>query len=350
MAATVSVPRLRNAVSRSGTVLPGLVVVVIIAAVAFWLGRRFPVVGGPVFGIVAGACAGPLLRKASAASGHVRLRPGFSVAGKQVLQLSIVMLGTGLSLSDVLHAGGRSLPVLVSTLSVTLGGTWVLSRLLRVDGETAILVGAGTGICGASAIAAVTAVTGAAQARVAYALGTIFTFNIAAVALFPPAGHYLGLSQQGFGLWAGTAINDTSSVVAAAYTYGTAAGAYAVVVKLTRSLAIVPLCLVLQARQARRAPAGRPVDRAAWRSLPLFVVGFLLASIARTVGIIPGSWHPALAQLAAFLICVALTGIGLTLEFAHVRRAGPRPLLLGAMLWAAVAGTSLGVQALTGQL
>ena len=346
MAPTLSVPRLR----RSWTVLPGLAAAVSIAAVAFWLGQRFPVVGGPVFGIVAGACAAPVLRKVCRPQQYDRLRTGFSVAGKQVLQLSIVMLGTGLSLTDVLHAGGRSLPVLAATLTVALGGGWALSRLLGIHRETAILVGIGTGICGASAIAAVTAVIEATEARVAYALATIFTFNITAVALFPMLGHYLHLSQDGFGLWAGTAINDTSSVVAAAYSYGTAAGAYAVVVKLTRSLAIVPICLALQARQSRRSPAGRSVTRAAWRSLPLFIVGFLLASIARTAGAIPWSWQPVLAQLAAFLICLALTGIGLTLDFAQVRQAGPRPLLLGAVLWVAVAGTSLGVQALTGHL
>jgi uncharacterized membrane protein YadS len=164
------------------------------------------------------------------------------------------------------------------------------------------------------------------------------------------AGHYLHLSQQGFGLWAGTAINDTSSVVAAAYSYGTAAGAYAIVVKLTRSLAIVPIYLILQAQQARRSPTSQSRSRAAWRALPLFVVGFLAASVARTVGLIPESWQPALAHLAAFLIATALTGIGLTLEFAHLRRAGPRPLLLGAILWLAVAATSLGVQTLTRQL
>lgn len=344
MSDTLSAPRLRRAVTRSGIVLPGLATGVAIAGAAFWLGTLFPVVGGPIFGIVLGACVGPVLRKRWP-QGYVRLRHGFSVLGKQVLQLSIVVLGTGFSLTDVMHAGGRSLPVLVATLTVALGGAWVLRRVLGVHRETAMLVGVGTGVCGASAIAAVTAVTDAAEARVAYALGTIFSFNIAAVVLFPVLGHSLHLSQQGFGLWAGTSINDTSSVVAAAYSYGTAAGAAAVVVKLTRSLAIVPICLALQ---ARRSPTGR--RRAVWRLLPLFIVGFVLASVARTIGVIPGSWHTVLAGLAAFLICVALTGIGLTLEFAKVRRAGPRPLLLGAILWAAVAATSLGIQALTGQL
>lgn len=172
------------------------------------------------------------------------------------------MLGAGLSLGEVVRVGGESLPVMAGTLTVALGGAWALGRLLGVHREAALLIGVGTGICGASAIAAVTAVTGPAKDRVAYALGTIFTFNIAAVLLFPPLGHLLGLSQEGFGLWSGTAVNDTSSVVAASYAYGATAGAYAVVVKLTRSLMIVPVCLILQARK------GRPPDDDSGRCSP----------------------------------------------------------------------------------
>ena len=350
MVKTTATVQVRKAMARSSTVLPGLATAVAIAAAAYWCGGQFPIVGGPILAIVIGACIGPALRRPHRPDRYSRLRPGFSLAGKHVLQLSIVVLGTGLSLGDVVHIGGRSLPVLVSTLTVALGGAWILSRLLGIHRETAILVGVGTGVCGASAIATVTAVLGAAEARVAYALGTIFTFNIAAIAIFPLLGHYLHLSQQGFGLWAGTAINDTSSVVAAAYGYGTTAGAYAVVVKLTRTLAIVPICLALQARQSRNPATAGSRGRGAWRVLPPFIAGFLVASVARTVGIVPDGWNAALAHLSTFLVCVALAGIGLSLELAHVRRAGPRPLLLGAILWLAVAATGLGVQALTGTL
>jgi uncharacterized integral membrane protein (TIGR00698 family) len=333
-----------------GDTLPGLVVTALLALPATWLGTLVPTVGGPVLGIVAGVGAGAVLRRAPAVA--ERLRPGFATAARQVLQASVVVLGTGLPLSEVLHVGAGSLPVMLGTLAVALGGAWFVGRLLGIHPESRLLIGVGTGICGASAIAAVTSVVKATEARVAYAMGTIFTFNIAAVLLYPSLGHLLGLSQQAFGLWSGTAVNDTSSVVATAYTYGAPAGAYAVVVKLTRSLMIVPICVFLQVWQSRRRTARRETHHGgtAWRAFPLFVVGFMAASAIATLGVIPGSWHPALSTAGTFMITMSLTGIGLSLNPSRIRSAGPRPLLLGAVLWAGVGATSLGLQALTGRL
>ncbi|MDT8913379.1 putative sulfate exporter family transporter [Amycolatopsis sp. PS_44_ISF1] len=338
--------------------LAGLVVALLVAGIATGLGTLVPIVGGPVFGILLGtlaAAVGPGLRAP-------RFAPGYAVAAKPVLQLSIVVLGTGLSLPQVVRVGGQSLPVMLGTLAVALGGAWLLGRWLGVRGDAQILIGVGTGICGASAIAATTAVIKAKQAQVAYAIGTIFTFNIAAVLLFPPIGHLLGLGPRAFGLWAGTAINDTSSVVAASFAYGGEAGSYGLVVKLTRTLMLIPIVVFLAIRTARRdarrsaAERGEPVAgfslRAMpWRKIvPLFLVGFLAAATLESLGLIPGSWHPALSALGAFLITTALAGIGLSLRLADLRRAGSRPLLLGALLWAAVALSSLGLQALTGTL
>ncbi|HET6635688.1 MAG TPA: putative sulfate exporter family transporter [Streptomyces sp.] len=325
---------------------PGLATAALLALVATRLGGWLPVVGGPVFALLLGGLAGPALRRwAPGPAG--RLEPGCAVAARQVLQASIVVLGTGLSLGRLLSVGLDSLRVMLSTLAVAFLGAWLLGRLLRLDGETTLLVGVGTGVCGASAIAAVTAVVGAARERVAYAMGTIFLFNVAAVALFPVAGHLLGLSQREFGLWSGTAVNDTSSVVAVAYGYGAAAGAYAVIVKLTRSLTIVPICLGLQLWRARRTPGlrGPAAVRAAF---PLFVLGFVAAAAATSLGLVPASWQPALSWTGGFLITVALAGIGLGLQPARIRAAGARPLALGGLLWVAVAATSLAVQALTG--
>ena len=333
--------------------LPGLVVAVVLALPAAWLGTLIPTVGGPVLGIVAGVGAGVLLRRVTAPAAAERLRPGFATAARKVLQASIVVLGTQLPLSEVLRVGTGSLPVMLGTLAVGLGGAWFVGRLLGVHPEARLLIGVGTGICGASAIAAVTSVVKASEARVAYAMGTIFTFNIVAVLLYPSLGHVLGLSQQAFGLWSGTAVNDTSSVVAAAYTYGTSAGTYAVVVKLTRSLMIVPICVVLQVWLARGRRTTRPGNHdggTAWRVFPLFIVGFLAASAIATAGAIPGSWHPALSAAGTFMITTSLTGIGLSLNPSQIRDAGPRPLVLGAALWAGVGATSLGLQALTGRL
>jgi uncharacterized integral membrane protein (TIGR00698 family) len=330
-------------------VWPGLVLALVVAGVATVLGRLVPIVGGPVFGILIGvvlATVWPALRAP-------RYKAGYAVAAKPVLQLSIVVLGTGLSLRQVVHVGGQSLPVMLGTLAVALGGALLLGRLLKVRGDTRTLIGVGTGICGASAIAATTAVIGAAETEVAYAIGTIFTFNIAAVLLFPPIGHLLGMNAHAFGLWSGTAINDTSSVVAAAFAYGGDAGSYSIVVKLTRTLMLVPIVVVLAILKARKENAGGKFSLRAmpWRRIvPVFLIGFVLAAALDSVGAIPAAWHPALSVLGTFLITTALAGIGLSMRLADMRRAGARPLLLGALLWVAVALTSLGLQALTGTI
>ncbi|GGB40955.1 hypothetical protein GCM10011492_34750 [Flexivirga endophytica] len=328
--------------------LPGLVVAVLIASVATVLGHFAPVVGGPVFGIVLGIVAGstlPALRTQ-------RVAPGVAFAGKGVLQLSIVVLGTGLSLAKVVQVGGDSLPVMLGTFVVALGGAYVLGRALGINAELATLIGVGTGICGASAIAATTAVLRPKQSNVAYAIGTIFTFNILAVLLFPPIGHLIGMTGHSFGLWSGTAVNDTSSVVAAAYSFGDGAGPYAIVVKLTRSLLIIPIVVVLAFVVARREAASQGERvRIPWRKVvPAFLIGFLVAAALNSLGVIPADWHDGLTFLGTFLITVALVGIGVGLRPAQLREAGHRPLLLGALLWICVSLASLGLQALTGTL
>jgi uncharacterized integral membrane protein (TIGR00698 family) len=327
--------------SRLRLLAPGLLLALAVAAVATGLGRLVPVVGGPVFAIVLGALASAALPALHAP----RWTPGYGVASTTVLQLSIVVLGTGLQVRQVLDVGAESLPVMLGTLVVALGGAWLLGGLLGVRGDTRTLIGVGTGICGASAIAATTAVLKPKQTHVAYALGTIFACNIAAVLLFPPIGHLLGLSPHAFGLWAGTAINDTSSVVAAGYAYGGDAGEYALVVKLTRTLMLIPIVVFLALRAARRTAATGP--SLPWRRIvPPFLLGFAAAVALGSLGVIP----PGVSALGPFLITTALAGIGLSLRPNDLRRAGHRPLLLGVLLWIAVAASSLGLQALSGAL
>ena len=329
--------------------LPGLLVAVVIACAATLLGHFAPVIGGPVFGIVLGIVCGstvPSLHK------DRRFDSGLDFAGKNVLQLSIVVLGTGLSLSQVVHVGGDSLPVMLGTFAVAIGGAFVLGRLLGINAELATLIGVGTGICGASAIAATTAVIRPKQSNVAYAIGTIFTFNILAVLLFPPIGHLIGMTGHSFGLWSGTAVNDTSSVVAAAYSFGDGAGPYAIVVKLTRSLLIIPIVIVLAFVTARREAANNGERaRIPWRKVvPAFLIGFLAAAALNSIGVIPVAWHVGLTFIGTFLITVALAGIGVGLRPAALRAAGARPLALGALLWVCVSLASLGLQAATGTL
>lgn len=335
---------------RARRVVPGLVLAVFVALAATPLGSALPVVGAPVFGIVLG-----LILAATVKPGD-DLRPGLTFASKPVLQTSIVLLGATLSLHQVAQVGLRSLPVMVGTLTVALVGAWLLGRLLGVRGDAQVLIGIGTGICGASAIAATTAVIKPKQAEVAYAIGTIFTFNIAAVLLFPALGHLWHLSPHSFGLWAGTAINDTSSVVAAAYSFSPDAGPYAVVVKLCRSLMLIPIVIGLAVWRARRAAATAGSDHDApttpaampWlKIVPIFLIGFILASVLDSVGLVPLAWHPLLTRAGTFLITTALAGIGLSMRLSDIRGAGLRPLLLGGLLWILVAASSLGLQALT---
>ncbi len=344
MARIPAVPRLLQAAPRLLPTAPGLLLAAAIAVPATLIGALFPLAGAPAIGMLLGVTTGWALRRRDA---YARHHPGLAIAGKQVLQAGVVILGLGLSLHEVAAIGAESLPVLLGTLIIALAAARHLGRLLGLHPETSLLIGVGTGVCGASAIAAVTSVIRPAQSRVAYAMGTIFAFNLVAVALYPPLGRLLDLSDQAFGLWIGTAVNDTSSVIAAAHAYGPTAESHAVIVKLTRSLMIVPICLALQ---LRRPPTPLPRSAPRPRVLPLFIVAFLAASALATTGAVPAAWHPTLATISSFLITTALTAVGATLDPHAMRTAGLRPLLFGGILAALVATAALALQLLTGRL
>ncbi len=342
---------------------PGLSLAVAIAVVASIVGQALPIVGAPVTGIVIGIILATTIKPGA------RLRPGIAMASTRILQASVVVLGSQLTLRQVAVLGIGALPVMLGTLAVALLAAYWIGRWLGVTGNLRTLIGVGTGICGASAIAAITPVIGAVEVDVAYAISTVFVFNVSAVLAFPVIGHLLGMSQQAFGLFAGTAVNDMSSVVATATTYGQPAASFAIVVKLTRTLLIIPVSLALAwltERRGRRValmsgpsqnneggieavtvscPRIRP-----GRLVPPFLIGFLIVAAANTLGLIPADLHPALSHVSIFLITVALSAVGLSTDPGGLRRAGHRPLLLGASLWIVVSLTSLGLQNLTGTL
>lgn len=324
--------------------LPGLLLSVAIALVALGLGRVAPLIGGPVFGIVLGI----LVRNTISPGGTYT--PGIQFAGKQVLQWSIIALGFGLSLDQVAKTGLESLSVTLVTMTVAFLTAWALGRMLKVHDKLKILIGVGTAICGGSAIAAVTPIIKPDDHDTAFAISTIFLFNLVAVLLFPLLGHLLHLSDLGFGLWAGTAINDTSSVVAAGYSFSKQAGDYATIVKLTRATLIIPVCLVLALATAWRQKKQGASDFSLRRIFPWFILWFLVASAVRTMGLVPVAIQPALHMAAEFLIIVALTAIGLSANLRRMASTGARPILLGLGVWAAVSVSSLLVQLVIGQL
>jgi uncharacterized integral membrane protein (TIGR00698 family) len=303
----------------------GFLLALLVAIVATLLGHGVPIVGGPVFAILLGAAIAAIRPPGPS------LRPGIAFTSKQLLQWSIVLLGAHLSVRQIAVVGGHSLVVMLSTFVIVLVLAYLFGRALHLNREIRRLIGVGTAICGGSAIAAVAGVTEADPADVAYALGAVFLFNVVAVLVFPALGHLMGLSQEAFGLWAGTAINDTSSVVAASFSYGHAAGSTAVIVKLTRTLLIIPLVLWY----------GWP--RFKWSTVPWFILWFLAAAAVNSLGLIPAAFQDPIQELALFAITVALAGVGLGTDLAKIRSAGWRPLLLGALLWAAIALSSLGL-------
>ncbi|SJN17043.1 Putative membrane protein YeiH [Microbacterium esteraromaticum] len=355
-------PRLAR---RGIDVLPGVVLTATIAVASTGIGTLVPVLGSAVpaiiIGVVLSLLRGRMLRHrepdaADAPAGRwvrfdASLQPGITYSSKFLLQLAVVVLGAQLSLMSILQVGLESLPVMLSTLAVCLVAAWWLGKVMRIEGKLTTLIGVGTGICGASAIAAAAPVIGAVGAQITYAVSTIFLFNILAVVLFPLLGHALNLDPHTFGLLAGTAVNDTSSVVAAASVYSTAALGFAVVVKLVRTLMIIPISIGLSVIEARKDAAGQPLTgRRIAKLVPWFLIGFVIVAIVNSTGVIPEGPRNFLVHASVFLIAMALAGIGLSTDIPALRRAGLRPLALGAILWILVTATALATIAITAGL
>ena len=327
-----------GSVPRTPSLLYGLVLAVAVGIFAMILGRWMPIIGGPVFGILLG-----MVIRSTMGVGPL-FRPGLQFASKQVLQWSIIALGFGLSIQQVAKTGMDSLAVTLVTIAAAFVSAYFLGKWLGIPSKLKTLIGVGTAICGGSAIAAITPIIKPDEHDTALAISTIFLFNVVAVLTFPLLGHWLGMSDQGFGMWAGTAINDTSSVVAAGYSYSVAAGDYATIVKLTRATLIIPICLGLAVLVAWREKKKGGSDFNLARIFPWFILWFLVASALRSTGLIPEALHASLHLLAQFLIVVALTAIGLSSDLRRMVKAGARPILLGLGVWLSVAGSSLVVQ------
>ena len=325
---------------------PGVLVCLGLSAPCWLLGRAVPVVGGPVFAILAGMAAALFWREKGAAG------PGIAFTSRKVLQYAVVLLGFGLDLSEIARVGLQSLPIILSTITISLAAAFLLRKTLRVGTNISILVGVGSSVCGGSAIAATAPVIGADDEEIAQAISVIFLFNVAAVLLFPTLGNMLGLSNEGFGLFAGTAINDTSSVTAAASTWDSLHGTSgavlerATIVKLTRTLAIIPITLALALRRASGARQGGE-GFSLRRVFPFFILFFVLASVVTTAAVLAGADAGLFApfkELSKFFIIMAMGAIGLNTDLVKLARSGGRPILMGLCCWAAITAVSLAMQ------
>ena len=335
--------------SRIKTLAPGIAVSALIAVVCWFLGQAVPLVGGAVFAILLGMIIGTFWKDKGAAG------PGIKLASKKILQTAVVLLGFGLPLTQLAQVGAMSLPVILSTISASLITAAVLCRVMHVPGRTATLIGVGSSICGGSAIAATAPVIKADDQEVAHAISVVFLFNVLAALIFPTLGDVIGLSNNGFGLFAGTAVNDTSSVTAAAAVWdgmhpGANALDYATIVKLTRTLAIIPITLVLAFVRTKRAKTdGTKVDLK--KIFPMFILYFLLASVITTVCVSVGvsaSVFAPLKTLSKFLIVMAMCAVGLKTNIVKLVKTGGKPLIMGFCCWVGIAGMSLLMQHLLG--
>lgn len=266
--------------------------------------------------------------------------PKFNKKGsKYLLQASVVGLGFGMSVTEALKSGGQGMMfTIVSVIGVMAFGV-LIGYWLHLNRKTSYLISAGTAICGGSAIAAVGPVLRANDEEMAVSLGVIFILNAIALFIFPPMGHYFGMTDQQFGTWAAIAIHDTSSVVGAGDAFSQRACEIATVIKCTRALWIIPLAFVTMFlfRDKNSAKV----------SIPWFILLFVLAMIVNTYLGLPSELTGGIVYVAKKLLVVTLFFIGASLSLSTVRRVGVRPLLLAVLLWVIIGAVSFFVVKMT---
>lgn len=330
----------------------GILLCLCIAIPSQILGKMFPIIGGAVISILAGMIVGLFLND------RTKLESGIKFTSKKILQWAVVLLGFGMNLNVILQTGKQSLPIIISTITVSLVIAFVLHKLMRIPSKISTLVGVGSSICGGSAIAATAPVIDADDNEVAQAISVIFFFNVLAALIFPTLGKIIGfstLSGEAFGIFAGTAVNDTSSVTAAASTWdsmwnlGSATLDTAVTVKLTRTLAIIPITLVLAfirtSREKKNGAEGKNISLV--KIFPFFILYFILASVITTIAVSCGAdigiFSP-IKELSKFFIVLAMAAIGLNTNIVKLVKTGGKPLIMGLCCWVGITGVSLFMQ------
>ena len=314
--------------------LPGFALALAIAAVAKFLEGLLPIhlIGASVIALFLGMIVNHFHKP-----GKV-IKPGLAFTSKKILKFAIILLGASLSIGTILHVGRLSLTVMIFTLLTCFGGGYFVGRALKLNWKLSNLISAGTGICGGSAIAAIAPVIDAEDRDIAYAISATFLFDMAMIVLFPIMGQAMGLSDMAYGLWAGTAVNDTSSVVAAGYAFSEAAGDFATMVKLTRTLAIIPTVITfalvnvhLKRKAAAAAGSSQEIHArfSVTKIFPWFILLFVALALVNSTGLIPVWLSSGLKSVSKFLMVAALAAIGLNTNFKEMKRSGFTPMIHG---------------------
>lgn len=330
----------------------GILICLIIAFPSWFLGKTFPIVGGAVIAIIAGMIIAMFWNEKGTAA------PGIKWTSKVILQTAVVLLGFGMNLGVIFETGKQSLPIILCTITTSLVIAWVMRKVLNVPANTSILVGVGSSICGGSAIAATAPVIDADDDEIAQSIAVIFFFNVLAAIFFPILGKAIGfdtLHGDAFGIFAGTAINDTSSVTAAASTWdsmwnlGSETLNKAVTVKLTRTLAIIPITLGLSLIRAKKSvkDGKKGAGFSLKQAFPMFILYFVIAAIITTVCVhmgLPADTFQPIKELSKFMIIMAMAAIGLNSNVIQLVKTGGKPIVVGASCWCGITIVSLLMQ------
>lgn len=343
----------------------GILLCLLIAVPSWLVVLFFPaleVIGAPVIAIILGMIITLFMKN------KAPFAKGITFTSKKILQYAVILLGFGLNLATIGEVGLTSLPIIISTIATSLIISFIMYKLLKMPSKTATLIGVGSSICGGSAIAATAPVIDADDEEIAQSISVIFLFNVIAALVFPTLGGLLGMTNEGFGLFAGTAVNDTSSVTAAASTWDTLHGTngmvleYATIVKLTRTLAIIPITLVLafvRMRREKKTNTGSQTKVSLKQIFPMFILYFVLASVITTIvtallannaeGLsAANSIFGFLKQLSKFFIVIAMGAIGLNTNIVKLVKSGGKPILLGFTCWIAITVVSIVMQHMLG--
>ena len=330
--------------------VPGIALSVLIAAFAWFIESILPVhvIGAAVIAMFVGMILNGVLKKTKL------FASGLKFTSKKLLKFAIILLGLSLNIRTILNVGKMSLAVMVFTLLTCFGGGYFIGKALGLNWKLSNLISAGTGICGGSAIAAISTAIDADNDDVAYAMGATFLFDMAMIVLFPIMGQAMGMSDQAFGIWAGTAVNDTSSVVATGYAFSEAAGDFATMVKLTRTLAIIPTVIVfalIQLRIKRKEALANSESATELKAnfrlskiFPWFILGFLAMAIVASVLTIPSEVVSTTKGISKFLMVCALAAIGMNTSFSGLKKVGIRPMIHGFIISALVVVVALVVE------
>lgn len=327
----------------------GILVCLAIAVPSWLLGKIFPIVGGAIFAILLGMILTLFWKEKGRAEASIKW------TSKTILQTAVVLLGFGMNLGVILQTGKQSLPIIICTISTSLVVAWILHKVMHIESNISTLIGVGSSICGGSAVAATAPVIDADDDEVAQAISVIFFFNVLAAIIFPILGSAIGMSTangEAFGVFAGTAVNDTSSVTAAASTWdsmwhlGGATLEKAVTVKLTRTLAILPITFGLALLRGRKKQLGSS-SFSIKRAFPMFILYFLLAAVVTTICLqagAPAAVFAPVKELSKFFIIMAMAAIGLNSNLVKLIKTGGKPILLGACCWLGITLISLFMQ------